>query len=84
MSTASAAAELAGLFDSGYGLALLATFEEERGRRVAQETAAKLGLKLISWSSSTGAEPELPGRVATKDAGGFPARAPRPGPARWC
>ena len=59
MSTASAAAELAGLFDSGYGLALLATFEEERGRRVAEQAAAKLGLSLITWSPSTGAEPEL-------------------------
>ncbi len=65
MSTTSAALELAGLFDSGYGLAMLATFEEERGRRVAQETASKLGLALISWSPSIGATPEVAGAGET-------------------
>ena len=59
MSTSAAATELAGLFDSGYGLALLASFEEERGLRAARETAAKLGLKVITWSPSTGAQPDL-------------------------
>lgn len=53
------AQELVRLFDSGYGLALLSTFEEARGRRVAEEVAQGLGLPLLVWSASTGAVPEI-------------------------
>ena len=57
MSSSSTAAELSRLLDAGYGLALLNSFEEARGRRVVEEAAGLLGLPLSVWSVSGGGLP---------------------------
>jgi SpoVK/Ycf46/Vps4 family AAA+-type ATPase len=55
------AAELARLLGAGYGFAVLDSFEERRGLRLAKVAAEKVGLPLFTWSVSRGMSPAASG-----------------------
>ena len=54
-------AELAKLLGAGYGLAVIDSFEEKRGLRLAQLATEKAGLPLFTWSVSRGMTPAAKG-----------------------
>ncbi len=68
MPLASTAKELAGLFDAGYGLAVLASFEEARALEAAQLAAAELGVPFASWSVTAGSSQAPPSLAALLEA----------------
>jgi hypothetical protein len=49
--------EVCRLFDAGYGLTLLSSFEEGRARELSVAAAAALKVPLFSWSLSQGLDP---------------------------
>ncbi|MHB8416619.1 MAG: AAA family ATPase [Myxococcales bacterium] len=57
MGVREAAAEIVKLFDAGYGIAVLSSFEEGRAREAAAAAAAALEVPLSTWSLSQGLEP---------------------------
>ncbi len=63
MGVRDAAAEVAKLFDAGYGIAMLSSFEEARAREVAVAAAATLEVPLRTWTAAQGLEPPLEGRA---------------------
>jgi hypothetical protein len=61
MTFAETAAELTSLLEAGYGLSVLASFEEGRGLQLAKVAADKLGLSLSTWSVTRGRTPPASG-----------------------
>src|SRR5450755_3225982 len=57
MSLKVAVSELSRLFDAGYGLVALSTFEEARARQAAGQAAVELGVPFFSWSLANGLDP---------------------------
>jgi hypothetical protein len=57
MALKAAVSELSSLFDAGYGLVALSTFEEARARQTAGQAAAELGVPFFSWSLANGLDP---------------------------
>jgi SpoVK/Ycf46/Vps4 family AAA+-type ATPase len=55
------ATELGRLLGAGYGFAVLDSFEEKRGLRLAQVAAEQAGLTLYTWSVSRGMTPAAKG-----------------------
>ena len=53
--------EVCRLFDAGYGLTLLSSFEEGRARELSAAAAGALKVPLFSWSVSQGLEPSQGG-----------------------
>ncbi|MHB8418368.1 MAG: AAA family ATPase [Myxococcales bacterium] len=61
MTFAETGAELVKLLGAGYGFAVLDSFEEKRGLRLAESAAAEVGLPLSTWSVSRGMTPAAGG-----------------------
>ncbi len=64
MAVADVATEICRLFDAGYGLVVLASFEEGRAREVAATAAGRLAVPLSTWSLA-GADRPLPELLAS-------------------
>ncbi|HUB06565.1 MAG TPA: AAA family ATPase [Myxococcales bacterium] len=62
MGVRDAAAEIVRLFDAGYGITLLSSFEEGRAREAAVAAAASLDVPLRTWTAAQGLEPPLEAR----------------------
>ena len=77
MALAEHAAEVARLFDAGYGLVVLSSFEEGRALGVAEGAAATLGVPVAVWTLARGLTPAL-AAGSSLECSGLAASARRP------